>query len=153
MFSSDQLIIQKRKLNFSITKPCRYEFEAPVFNREWLYLVPLWPYYCHSNYLVLLNFRLFSVLWQTYNLFWQLYFLTANRNIQMAYLMIHLSMSLKVAKFQKISLYVQKCNRKKSLNFKYGACKAVSQKCLPVFVYNSSFLKCTPAHLYTREVC
>ena len=35
-FSADQLIIQKRKLYFSITKPCRYQFEAMVFNQEWL---------------------------------------------------------------------------------------------------------------------
>ena len=26
------MIIQKRKLDFSITKPCRYEIEAAVFN-------------------------------------------------------------------------------------------------------------------------
>ena len=31
-FSADQLIFQKRKLYFSITKLCRYEFEATVFN-------------------------------------------------------------------------------------------------------------------------
>ena len=33
-FSTDQLIIQKRKLDFSITKPCKYKFEATVFNQE-----------------------------------------------------------------------------------------------------------------------
>ena len=38
------LIIQKWKLYFSITKPCRYEFEATVFNQGILYLVPLLPY-------------------------------------------------------------------------------------------------------------
>ena len=27
-FSADQLIIQKQKLDFSITKPCKYQFEA-----------------------------------------------------------------------------------------------------------------------------
>ena len=31
---TDQLIIQKQKLDFSITKPCRYQFEALVFNQE-----------------------------------------------------------------------------------------------------------------------
>ena len=31
---ADQLIIQKRKLDFSITKPCRYPFEAKDFNQE-----------------------------------------------------------------------------------------------------------------------
>ena len=42
-FSGDQLIFQKLKLDFSITKPCRCQFEAAVFNQEWpiLYLVPL----------------------------------------------------------------------------------------------------------------
>ena len=30
------LIIQKRKLDFSITKPCREQFEATVFNQVWL---------------------------------------------------------------------------------------------------------------------
>ena len=68
--------------------------------------------YCRSNYLakrislcysVLLNFSLFFVLLQPYNLFWQLYSLIANRNIQIVYQMIHLSTSLKEAKFQKIS--------------------------------------------------
>ena len=40
-FSADQLIIQKRKLDFSITKPCRDQFEATVFNQErLLYIVP-----------------------------------------------------------------------------------------------------------------
>ena len=32
-FSADQLIIQKWKLDFSITRPCRYQFEAEVFNQ------------------------------------------------------------------------------------------------------------------------
>jgi hypothetical protein len=31
VFSVDQLIFQKRKLDFSITKPCRYEFEAVMY--------------------------------------------------------------------------------------------------------------------------
>ena len=31
------MIFQKWKLDFSITKPCRYELEAPVFNH---YIVP-----------------------------------------------------------------------------------------------------------------
>ena len=36
-FSADQLIIQKQKLDFfSISKPCRYQFEAAVLNQEWL---------------------------------------------------------------------------------------------------------------------
>ena len=37
MFSADQLIFQKRKLAFSITRPCRicrYELEGAVFNQE-----------------------------------------------------------------------------------------------------------------------
>ena len=34
MFSADQLIVQKRKLDFSITNQCRYQFEAAVFNQE-----------------------------------------------------------------------------------------------------------------------
>ena len=45
VFSADQLIIQKQKLEFSIPKPCRDQFEAVVFNQEWLLyctsLVPL----------------------------------------------------------------------------------------------------------------
>ena len=57
VFSADQLIIQKRKLDFSITKPCRYQFEVSIFNQERLlpilYLVPLPPY------LILINFCLF----------------------------------------------------------------------------------------------
>jgi len=35
-FSADQLIIQKQKLYFSITKPCKDEFKAMVFNQEQL---------------------------------------------------------------------------------------------------------------------
>jgi hypothetical protein len=31
---NDQLIIQKRKLDFTIPKPCRKQFEAAVFNQE-----------------------------------------------------------------------------------------------------------------------
>ena len=34
--SADQLIFQNWKLNFSITKSCRYELEAAVLNQEWL---------------------------------------------------------------------------------------------------------------------
>ena len=33
MFSADQLIIQKRKLYFSITKPCKEQFEAAVYKK------------------------------------------------------------------------------------------------------------------------
>ena len=40
---SDQLIIQKLKLDFSITKPCRDQFEATVFNQECYYIVPSAP--------------------------------------------------------------------------------------------------------------
>ena len=40
--------MQKRKLDFSITKSCRFQFEVVVFNQEQLliilYLVPLPPY-------------------------------------------------------------------------------------------------------------
>ena len=36
VFFADQLIIQKRKLDFSITEPCRDQFEAAVFNQEQL---------------------------------------------------------------------------------------------------------------------
>ena len=34
VFSADQLIIQKQMLDFSITKPCSYQFEAMFFNQE-----------------------------------------------------------------------------------------------------------------------
>ena len=36
VFSADQLIFQKRELDFSITKQCRYELEAVLFDQEWL---------------------------------------------------------------------------------------------------------------------
>ena len=34
MFSADQLALQKYKLDFAITKSCRYELEATVFIQE-----------------------------------------------------------------------------------------------------------------------
>jgi len=34
--SADQLIIQKQKLDFSITKPNKDQFEAAVFNQDQL---------------------------------------------------------------------------------------------------------------------
>ena len=36
----DKLIIQEWKLDFSITKPFRYQFEAAVFNQNRLLIVP-----------------------------------------------------------------------------------------------------------------
>jgi hypothetical protein len=36
VFSADQLIIQKQKLDVLITKLCRYQFEVAVFNQEGL---------------------------------------------------------------------------------------------------------------------
>ena len=40
MFSADQLIIQKRKLDVLITKPCRCQFEATVLIKSSYYIVP-----------------------------------------------------------------------------------------------------------------
>ena len=34
--AADQMIFQKQKLDFSITKPCKFELEAAVFNQEQL---------------------------------------------------------------------------------------------------------------------
>ena len=51
-FSADQLILQKRKLYFSIAKPCRFEFEAMVFNQEQLLYCTqsLYPLNLNSTY-------------------------------------------------------------------------------------------------------
>ena len=40
MFSADELIIQKLKLDLSITKPRRYQFEAAVLIKSGYYVVP-----------------------------------------------------------------------------------------------------------------
>ena len=50
LFSADWLIIQKRKLYFSITKQCRYLFKTGIFNQEQLLYCTLALYYLMSKY-------------------------------------------------------------------------------------------------------